>query len=441
MMNHLPEASFMHEDFLHYIWQFQQFDKADLRVVSGEEIQIFSVGHLNRHAGPDFSGAKIQIGNLTWSGQVEIHLKSSLWQAHKHQQDEAYESVILHVVWEHDSPVFRKDGTELPVLALKGRVSLHLIDSYRYLQESQEAIPCHLQWEKVNGLTKAAMIEKALIQRLERKGQKVSEIHASANNNWEETAFRWLCLCFGLKINTAPAERLARSIPYKVLLHHSDQLFQLEALLFGQAGLLPENSSEEYVARLSKEYGFLKHKFRLEPMVAPQEWKFFRLRPANFPTLRLAQLAAVLHKSNRIFSKVMEAETEGDLKALFQIEVSSYWKNHFRFGKESSSVSGKIGKGFQQTLWLNFLPPLLFAYARHKQDPIFQDKALEWLEKLNPEKNSIVEKWENLNFLPQSAFESQGQIELFQEFCTFKRCLDCAIGNAIIRRAKADQKS
>ncbi len=357
-----------------------------------------------------------------------------MWQQHRHHTDAAYNSVILHVVWQHDTAAYREDGTELPVVALADRVQLSLVHQYQSFQESQLSIPCGPHWPPPNPLTVAGMIETAVIKRLQRKAAEVTALLAKTGNNWEEAAYRLTCRNFGLKINAEPAEQLATLLPFKVLQHHTDQLIQLEALLFGQAGLLPETPTDEYSQKLKKEYSFLKHKYQLSSPLPGHQWKFFRLRPANFPTVRLAQLAAFFYQNPRFFSTLLQAGSLKELAPLFKFSVSAYWQEHYLFGKKRSKPIGKAGTSWKNTLLLNTLPPLLFAYSQHKQELAYQEKAIKWLEELPAEKNHLIAEWNQLGQTAFNGFDSQGLIEMHQQFCMAKKCLSCGIGLSILSK-------
>ena len=295
----------MKESFLHYIWQFQYFNKEALVTSDGISLQVFSTGILNSNAGPDFQNAKVKIGDIEWAGSVEIHIKSSEWNDHQHFKDAAYDTVVLHVVWINDKPVLRSDGTSIPTLELKSRVDQALINSYKNLMESSNEIACAKILPIVDSLLIRSMLDSALVQRLETKADLVVEILKRNTHDWEQTTYELLAKNFGFKINSEPFQQLSRSLPYKLLLKHSDNLIQLEALLFGQAGFLEIEPGDEYYILLKREYKILKAKYSLVQRVKKSQWRFLRLRPANFPTIRIAQFASLIfHSKNlNIFSK------------------------------------------------------------------------------------------------------------------------------------------
>jgi hypothetical protein len=424
----------MTEDFLHFIWQFQYFDKHNLQTTDGKPLEILSPGRLNTHAGPDFSAARLQSEALTWAGNVEIHLCSSDWERHQHRQNAAYESVILHVVWKHDKAIFRKDGTLLPVLELEGRTNVKLLDQYKTLTGSRLEIPCQAQFPSVKLLYKIQAFDRALLQRLETKAGLVSELLAANGQDWEETAFQVLCRNFGFKVNSEPFLKLAQRLPLKILQKHADNRPQTEALLFGQAGLLNEDSQDEYGQLLQREYSFLSQKYTLaDKQLDAVEWKFHRLRPANFPSLRLAQLAGFLHKNPHIFSTLSDWETPKDLFAKFEIETSDYWKRHYILGKKTIKSTPGFGKSSMENVVINTVAPLLVAWSQQKGKPDWVEKAVNLLESLPAEDNHITRLWESLGQPVKTASDTQAVTEQYNHFCQPRRCLSCRVGIAILQ--------
>ena len=418
----------MTESFLHYIWQFQYFGKENLSTSAGEALQIFQPGFRNANAGPDFSEAKIKIDSLEWRGSVEIHIKASGWNDHHHGDDQAYENVILHVVWENDKPIKRTDGTVMPTLELKNRVSLVLWNRYKKLFTSVESIPCSNHWPKVSALVKLSMLEKTVVQRLELKAQGVMDILAKNHNDWEETCYHVLFKNFGFKVNAEPMLQLACSLPFKILLKHPAQL---EALLFGQAGFLEKAKADEYVIELKREYELLKNKYNLtNKMMNKAQWKFLRLRPGNFPTVRLAQAAALFRSHQNLFSKILETT---DYKGLLTIEKSAYWQQHYQFGKKSKAKVPGIGKTSIDNILINTIAPLLTAYGKVHDDESYIERAVALLQGVPAENNKITREWAQLSYKVNSAFDSQGLIELYNNFCLKRRCLECAVGSTIIQ--------
>lgn len=423
----------MTESFLHYIWQFQYFTKKDLCTTAGETIQIVHPGIRNTHAGPDFSEAKVKIGDLEWRGSVEIHIKASGWNDHKHSDDAAYEKVILHVVWENDKPISRSDSTLMATLELKNRVDTALWSRYKKLFTSMDRIPCSSSWHKVGDLVKLSMLDKALTQRLEIKAGVVIEMLQRNQGDWEETAYQLLSKNFGFKVNTDSFLRLAESLPYKILLKHVDQPRQVEALLFGQAGFLEKVKADEYTRVLVREFELLEIKYGLEnKRLHKSQWRFLRLRPANFPTVRVAQLAAVIHQRKNIFSTLVNTIDYKDLFAWLTVQQSDYWKTHYQFGKLTSSVP-VLGRSSIQNLIVNTAVPLLAAYALTHDDQAYMDRAVDWLQQIPAEKNTITRQWTELGYTAKTSFDSQALIELYNAYCMKRRCLDCTVGASLIQ--------
>lgn len=434
----------MNEDLLSFIWRFQYFDASDLRIDSGESVQVIRTGNLNSNAGPDFSHARIKIEGVDWIGSVEIHTKSSDWMLHEHTGDAAYESVILHVVWENDVPIYRPDKTLLPVLSLKGLVRLSILERYAALMDTQQiynanGIACHEQFASVSDLQKLSMLDKVLLERLDQKATKVFELWQSNQQDWEETTYQWIGQHFGFKLNDPAFLRLTQALPLKTLLKHRDQITQLEALFFGTAGLIPEaphrsGTEESYIQDLRREYQFLAAKYQLKHLqMSSHEFKFLRLRPAGFPTIRLSQFACLLHKNGALFSSLIHALSVTDLHRLFNLKQSGYWIHHFQFGKLSRSDVPQIGKDAVNLLIINAAVPLLVAYAKQRHQPELLDKAVSWLSELPSENNRITREWEILEMKVKTAADSQALIEWYNHYCTAKKCLECNVGAALVR--------
>ncbi len=424
----------MNESFLHYIWQFQYFDKTDLQTLDGESLSIFKTGVHNDNAGPDFSQAKIKIGAIEWAGNVEIHTKSSEWLNHKHNSDRAYENVILHVVWENDAEIRRGDGSIIPALELKGRVEEPMIKAYKKLVNSSASIPCEKSFPLVSDLIKLSMLDQALMQRLEDKAEIVHQLVKSNNGDWEETAYQLLLKNFGFKINAAPFLHLAKSLPYKIIQKHSSNLTQMEALFFGQAGMLETKTKDEYISLLYREYEFLSKKYSLYgSRLNPAQWKFLRLRPANFPTLRIAQLSSVLYSKKNLMSSFIEARSYKQLANIFEASPSPYWRAHYHFTKKSKALVPDLGLSSKQNLLINTVVPLLVAYSKAKDEPRLMDRAQEILQHVPAETNRITKVWTGLGVSVKSAFDSQALIEQYNNLCQKRQCLNCAVGASLLK--------
>ncbi|UFH56529.1 DUF2851 family protein [Spirosoma sp. KNUC1025] len=428
----------MPESFLYFIWQYQYFTTTGLTTTDGETVQVLHPGFRNHNAGPDFTNARLLINDVEWVGTVEMHTYTSDWLTHRHQYDRAYDNVILHVVWQDDRSKNsrrgeRTNGTALPTLEVNSVISPALLDRYAELNHSPEWIPCAGRFREVPPLKITSMLDKAMLQRLERKAANVLDVVVQTNGDWEETAYRLLAVTMGFKINADPMAQLSRTVPLKAILKHRDVLVQVEAMLFGTAGLL-DDEVDEYVTTLLREYRFLAAKYGLtNNRMAAHEWKWGRLRPANFPTLRLAQLARLVTQHASLFSLfVGTSDVDRLLKAL-QITPASYWQTHYRFGKATEQASSSLGLTSALAIVVNTVVPLLAAYAHHRGQPAYIDRAIRLLERLPAEKNHLTERWETLGLGVQTAFDSQAAIELYNEFCFPKKCLNCQIGAALMK--------
>lgn len=422
----------MREDFLHFLWRWRRFDAHDLRATDGSALEILHPGELNRHAGPDFFNARVRIGDTLWAGNVEMHLNASDWLAHRHDGDPAYDNVVLHVVLDEDRPLIRPNGERLPCLELRRRIPPSLLDKYLRLEHERAWIPCMRSFPGVPEIVRSNWLDRLLVERLEQKTALVEHTLQATGQHWEEAFYRVLARNFGLKVNVEPFEALARALPLRLLAKHQNSLFQMEALLFGQAGLLDEAFEDDYPRALAKEYRFLQHKYDLTAIPA-SSWKFFRLRPAGFPTVRLAQFAALMHRSTLLFSAVLAARSMREIEHMFGVEPGDYWRTHFRFDKSTAPRAKPLGREFVHLLLINTVAPFLFHYGRTKGMPEQQDTALQLLEALPPEANTVVDDWAELGQTASNAARSQALLHLKSHYCDAKRCLECAIGTAILR--------
>lgn len=425
----------MKEDFLHYVWRYQKFDAQHLKTTDGEAVQTIKTGFAHSNSGPDFQQAKVLIHEIEWNGAVEIHIKASDWNRHNHQHDPNYENVVLHVVWQNDKPIKHPDGTNIPTIELKDRVDYSLIDKYQALQSSRDEIPCAAQWAEVSSLHKSEMLEKVLVERLYQKSEKAKVHFEKGTQNWGQASYFMLLSAMGFKVNQHPFERLAEILPYGLVKKYSAQIFQLEALLFGASGFLAQDFVDEYPKQLKKEWEFLchKHQATLGSGMHLQEWRFLRLRPANFATIRIAQLAQILHRIPSLFDAfVIDLDVKRIQKQL-HVTVSDYWMNHYQFDKESAFRKKKLGQNSIKTLVINCIPPLLALYANSVGEEKYMDKAISLLNDLKAEKNYITKKYASLGEEIKSAFDSQAMIQLHNEYCQPKRCLSCSIGLSIMK--------
>ncbi len=422
----------MEESFLHFIWKFQYLNSREIKTDSGQKITVLHPGYHNSDAGPDFNNAKIKVGEIIWNGSVEIHINAKDWNRHNHQHDKAYENVILHVVWKNDESIVRNDKSTISALELKNIVDEQLVLNYYKLFEPGNDILCSRFLERTKPITAYSMLDKTLAQRLEAKSEKIFREIALTGNDWEEITWRMLCGNFGFKTNAIPFFELGKSLPLKILKKEVPNLKTLEAILFGQAGFLEEESNDPYFAELKNEYQFKQKKYKLDRRLDKHQWKFLRLRPANFPTIRIAQLAALISSQGNLFSFFMDYDSIPKLKSSLAVEQSSYWIKHYNFEKEFKSQAGRLGVSSIENILINTVAPLLFAYGIHKGCEELKEKSMELLASINPESNSIIKKWKISGLAIKTAFDSQASIELYNEYCLRKRCLNCAIGTEII---------
>jgi predicted nucleic acid-binding protein len=424
------------EDFLHYVWKFRLFDRINLQTTEGEELEVYATGLHNTHAGPDFQNARIRINETTWAGNAELHLSSSDWKRHGHTTDNAYDNVILHVVYRDDEPLFRTDGRRVPTLELKDRISSDLYNRYHNLIfGAKTIIPCEASIASVDGLTMENWLTRILVERLEKRSDTVIAALNLNRGDWEETFYQFLAANFGFKNNALPFELMAKSLPQNILAKHKNNPMQIEALIFGQAGFLNNDFTDEYPRSLKKEYEFLKKKFNLTP-IENHLWKFLRMRPQNFPTIRLAQFAALVVQSNHLFSKVLETKEMKALRDLFSnIQINNYWETHYRFDTESKPVGKHLGAASVDIILLNTVALFLFSYGRHLQQQYYINRGLKLLENIPGEQNSIMTDFANLGLKINTAFESQALLELKNNYCDYKKCLQCGVGIKILKPA------
>ncbi|MFC4873855.1 DUF2851 family protein [Negadavirga shengliensis] len=423
------------EDFLHLVWKYQYFDKKLLQTSQGLPLSILKIGYHNRHEGPDFMEAQIQLDGIDYFGHIEIHMHSSDWKNHQHQRDTRYNAVILHVVWKHDQEPCREDGTTIPTLELQGKVMLDVVRNYERLLFSQRKILCSEGLSLIPEILRFSMLEKALVERLQQKSEAVLGLLEQNQNDWEETAYQWLFYCFGFKTNSDAMLKLAKSLSFKLLKKNSGRPEIQEALVFGQAGMLNAEQGDEYYRKLRQEYLFLVKKYNLKNGVYPGEWKFMKVRPSNYPTIRLAQVAVLLGKSPNLFSNVLyELDNRETFHSILKVEVSAYWRTHHYFGKENKKrLNGALSQVVLDLLAINFVIPLWYAYGRFSELADWQEKCFNFLQDIPAEQNGIIRKYEEEGWEPHNAYDSQGMLGLFNHYCSHKKCLDCKIGQTLLR--------
>lgn len=421
----------MQEDFLHYIWKQKKYQSVNLKTVDGIALLVKSSGTHNHLAGPDFFNAQVSIGNQLWAGNVEIHVKSSDWYVHSHEKDNNYNNVILHVVWEHDADIYRKDNSVIPTLELKNYLNQSVLDNYQKLfSKSNKWINCENDFPVIDDFLLNNWQERLYFERLEEKSSVIQELLQKSKNNWEAVLFIMLAKNFGLNINGEAFKSMSQSINFSIIRKIQSNQQDLEALFFGQIGLLHGNFEDAYFRSLVKQYHYLKTKFQLSnETVLPVQ--FFKLRPLNFPTIRLSQLASLYTKHQNLFSKLISSQSMKEIYEIFHVSVSAYWETHYNFKTVSNQSKKALTKAFINLLVINTIVPIKFAYAKSIGKSI-SEELLDLMNQLPVEKNSIVTKFEDLKPGKYSAFQSQAFIQLKKMYCDKNKCLQCAIGNVLL---------
>lgn len=424
----------MREDFLHHVWKFRKFSDSNLQTQQQQSVEIINPGTHNRQSGPDFFAAQLKIDKQVWVGNIEIHIKSSDWYAHYHETDSAYDNVILHVVWEHDTDVYRKDNSVIPTLVLKDKVSKNVLQNYQQLfTQSKKWINCENDFSNTPSFVVQNWIERLYFERLESKSTVVFDLLKTSKNNWEAVLFQLLSKNFGLNTNGTSFLEMATSFPFSVLQKTQHKHTELEALFFGQCGLLTDTIENPYYTDLQERYSYLKKKFTLtnNAVSAPQ---FFRLRPPNFPTIRLAQLAAVYSQQPQLFSKIIAAKNVEEIQQLFNVTTTSFWDTHYSFTSTSSKRKKKISTSLIDLICINTIAVLKFCYTKLHGKEV-SEEITTLLTAIAPEKNSIIKKYNNLKPVATNAMHSQALLQLKRNYCEPNRCLQCAIGTHILDRA------
>lgn len=424
----------MNEEFLQYTWKHGLFDKINLKTIAGQNVEILNPGKWNTDSGPDFFNASVKIDNTVWAGNVEVHIKSSDWIKHKHQNNEAYNSVILHVVNTNNKHISLPNGNPLPTIVIEPNKNAS--KNYEQLITKQNKPACNNFLNNIDKVYIRAAIDAMLVDRLKLKTDSILHTLANTKNNWNETFFRHLAINFGFKINAFPFDLFARSISLQIVAKHTQNIQQLEAIFFGQSGLLNEQLlGDNYFLMLRDEYSFLAKKYNLKG-IESHHWKFMRLRPANFPTVRIAQLAALYSQSEALFSKLIETEKQNEIKKLFEVKASPYWDTHYRFNQTAPKKTKWIGESSRNNILINTVVPFLYIYGERNNKPQLKQRAFDLLENIPPEKNRIISLWQQIGIDAENAYDSQALIQLKNHFCDKKKCLHCKIGARIITRAK-----
>ena len=416
----------MKEDFLYYLWNNKLID-GELFTTSGEPVTVFATGYRNDDSGPDFLEARIKIGDKTWAGHVEIHVKASDWKRHQHHIDKAYNNVILHVVYENDLAT-----AIIPTLELKGHFDETLYEKYQDFIATKGWIPCERSLPDISKLTLISWLDTVLVERLEQKAEATEKALQDNTFDWEDALYKLIMRYSGLKVNNEAFARLASILPFKTILKHADNLLQVESMLFGCAGFLEKEFTDQYPQLLKREFAVMKAKFNLQTMPI-EMWKFLRMRPGNFPTIRLAQLAMMIHNNGCAFSKIMQAKNTEDVKDMLQVEPSEYWLTHYIFDKSSTKRTKRLGNSASEILIINAIVPLLFCYGQLHYDDTLCEKATDYLEQLKAEDNAITRGFSQHGCQPMNAMQSQAMIQLHDHYCKKKRCLECRIGSSLLK--------
>jgi len=423
----------MKEELLHFIWQSKILLKQPLFLTNAKLLEIKSVGTLNKDAGPDFFNAKIKIDNEILVGNIEIHIKASDWLNHKHQNDKAYQNVILHVVLENDKPIFDNYQNTLLTLELKNYLPPSLLTKYKILQEHQNEIPCQPIFSLPDNFKLNNWLNRLVIERLEKKCERIESILKINNNNWEQTFYVLTAQYFGQKTNTQAFEWLAQNLPMQIIAKHKDKLSQIEALVLGTAGFLNQKLTDDYLIFLQKEYLYLQQKYSLTHF-DKTIWKFGRMRPSNFPTIRLMQFAALLYQSSHLFSKILECNDINSLQQLYKLKHIHLINLSELSSHEFSALKANLGTSAINTIIINTVVPIVFLYGKHRFDEEKCNKAIAWLEQISPEKNSIIDFWKQLGINIENAMQTQALLQLKNEYCAHKKCLNCEIGFHILNQ-------
>jgi len=422
----------MKEDFLHHVWLYKKFSLQNLVTIQGDPVEVISAGQYLQQAGPDFFNAQLVIGGQKWAGNVEIHLKSSDWYVHSHESDPNYDNVVLHVVWEHDTEVLRRDNSEIPVLELKRYTDPKLLQSYNALAAAKTWIYCEKDLEHLDSFVLGNWKERLFFERLERKAAPIMQLAKETGNDWEAVLFCFLAKNFGLNTNGNTFFAMARSLPFAIVRKESFDAENLEALLFGRAGLLEGDFEDMYSRDLKGKYAYMAHKHQLE-QAHIDSLEFFRHRPDNFPTIRLSQFGQLYHTHQNLFSKIINAATVEEIYSIFNIQVLPYWQTHYTFDKESAKKRKVLTASFKDLVLINTIIPFRFAYAKSTGREI-SEEVITLLKAVAPEKNAIIDRFRSFKVEAASAYDSQSLLQLRNEYCEHKRCLQCALGLELLKK-------
>jgi len=421
----------MNEQFISYLWH-NRLIIGDLNLTNGEKLHILHPGTRNHESGPDFFNARLKIGATEWAGNVEIHLKSSDWTLHKHHEDKNYDTIILHVVFKDNAPVFYRNGQPVPTLVIDDKFDGKLLERYEQMIYGKGFVPCADSVASCDDFVVLSWLENIAAERLIKRQKEIEALLERTNNDWNTSYYIRFYRNFGFKVNAEPFEILGRTLPLLTLLKHADNRLYIESILFGMAGLLDGVFEDEYFKTLQKEFDFFRKKYNLAPM-EKHLWKFMRTHPGNFPTIRLSQLAEIVQNGGIRFSEILQTDKITELKAMFQVKASPYWEGHYRFGKTSPKKQKTLGENAINLLLINTIIPFIFVYGHIHKELSYCEKAIKFFQQLPPEDNAITRNWAQNGLKAVNAMESQALIHLKQNYCAAKKCLQCRIGDYLLR--------
>lgn len=424
----------MNEALLQLIWKHKLLGQLRFAGTKNESIEIQSIGEHNQDSGPDFFNSKVCIDGVVLAGNVELHIKTSDWLKHQHQQNKAYDNLILHVVYEHDIELKQNEKYNVSVIELKPYIKPNLIEQYKSLQNSKQQIACGKTVTTVPDIIWKPWLDRLAISRLELKVNYLEHLFEFTNQNYEDVLYILLCRNFGFKINNDAFELLAKSLSYTVLKKYCHNQIQVEALLFGTAGFLEEPFEDDYPKLLQNEFEFLKHKHKLIPL-EKTIWKFAKTRPVNFPTIRISQLANLIGKQQSLFHLLETKPGIKELRMFFDINTSTYWQDHFKFDNKAETSLKPLGDNAFEIIVINTVIPFLFFYSKKTFNDELSDYALNLLSHLNPEDNVKTKNYSSLGINIENALESQALIQLYDSFCSKKACLNCRVAEYLLKHA------
>lgn len=421
----------MKEVFLHHVWQYQKLNSKTLKTHCNKSITVLNPGVVQTQSGPDFFNAQLVIDGQKWAGNIEIHIKSSDWYAHQHQEDERYDSVILHVVWEHDIDIFRADESVIPVLELKNIVDSNLFLSYNNLMQPKSWLFCEKDIHKIPAFTLDAWQERLFFERLESKSKQIEQLIIDLKSDWEAVLFALLAKNFGSNTNGNLLMQMALSLDFSLVRKEMQNPHSLEALFFGRINLLDDDFQENYPNVLKKEWEYQKVKYHLTDSYL-QKPQFFKVRPDNFPTIRIAQLANLYVEKKQLFQEILTSNSMDTIYKIFSVQTTEYWKNHYRFDLISTPKVKRISKSFIQNIYINTILPIKFAYFKSTNSWDKMDSLVMMMQSLEPEKNTFMQKFSDFGIKPVNAFQTQALLNLKQNYCDQQKCLNCAVGNLLL---------